>query len=325
MEHTGRDTLADVGEIGALDRVLPLLPPAPQATLGPGDDSAVMRISGDRVVISCDMMIEGPDFSWAWSTPRDVGVKAIASNATDIAAMGAVVVGFEIAVAAPATTPVGVLEELAHGFAEGINALTPQAGVLGGDLSVSPVFTIAVTVLGDLQGRDPVVRSGARVGDVVAVAGELGLSRRGLHELQSAGGDREAIARLRSSSRAVAHHLAPLPPVSLGVEASLAGATAMMDISDGLVLDATRMAKASRVTIELDALDEDALGGGEDHGLLATFPAGGTVPEGFRLVGRVIPPKPQEWVCGAGYEIGSERGGWDPFQDFSAKTSEVSP
>ena len=325
MEHTERDTLAEVGEIGALARVLPLLPPAPQATLGPGDDSAVMRIMGDRVVISCDMMVEGPDFSWDWSTPRDVGVKAIASNATDIASMGAVVVGFEIAVAAPATTPVGVLEELARGFAEGINALTPHAGVLGGDLSVSPVLTIAITVLGDLQGRQPVTRSGARAGDVVAVAGELGLSRKGLLELQEAGRDKEAIARLRSSSRAVAHHLAPMPPVSLGVEAALAGATAMMDISDGLVLDATRMAKASGVTIELDALDEDALAGGEDHGFLAAFPSHSALPEGFRVVGRVIAPRPQEWVCGAGYEIGSERGGWDPFQDFSAKTNEVSP
>lgn len=323
-EHTGK-TLAEVGEVAALARVIPLLPTSAAAVIGPGDDSAVVAIDGGRVVVSCDTMVEGPDFSWTWSTPRDVGVKAIASNATDITSMGATVIGFEIAVAAPPTTPLGVLEELAAGFAEGIRALTPEAGVIGGDLSASPVFTIAVTVLGELRGRTPVTRSGARPGDVLAVAGELGLSRRGLLELHEAQGDAAVIARLRASSAAVAHHLAPFPPVFQGVVAADAGASAMMDISDGLVLDASRMAKASGVTIELDPLDDDALYGGEDHGLLAAFPSGVSLPEGFRRVGDVVARREGVWVSGRGFDLTHERGGWDPFQDFSANSTDVSP
>lgn len=319
MEKPPADTLAAVGERGALARILPLLPPAPLMDLGPGDDSGVLRVPDGRVVVSCDTMIEGPDFRWDWSTPEDVGVKAIASNAADIAAMGATPTAFEIAVAAPADTPVTVLERLARGIAEGISSLAPAAGVLGGDLSTSSVFTIAITVFGDLGGRAPVVRSGARPGDVVAVAGELGLSHAGLRELRQATKEGRSLYTLRASSIAVNHHLAPRPPISLGVVASDAGAHAMMDISDGLVLDASRMADASGVTIELSYLDDDALFGGEDHGLLATFPADCILPEGFRIVGRVLERNLEHPVVGAGFDLGEKRGGWDPFQDFSAE------
>lgn len=325
MSAGREETLAMVGESAALARILPLLPTSTLSELGPGDDSAILRVPDGRVVVSCDMMIEGPDFQWSWSDPHHVGYKAIASNASDIAAMGAVVTAFEIAVAAPGDTPVRVLEELATGFASGIAELAPGAGVSGGDLSLSPVFTIAVTVLGDLQGRSPVTRAGARVGDGVFVAGELGLSRAGYHELVAADGDPVAIAAVKADSVAVAHHLAPKPPVAMGPIASLHGATAMMDISDGLVLDATRMALASGVTIELEPLSDDALNGGEDHGLLACFPDGAVVPEGFQKVGRVITRIPDHPVHGAGYELGGGRGGWDPFQDFSATNTTVSP
>jgi len=322
MSHADDETLGALGENMALARILPLLPLATNLDIGPGDDSAVIALSESRVVISCDMMIEGPDFQWTWSDPEQVGHKAIASNAADIAAMGARVVGFEIAVAAPAHTPIDTLERLARGFASGISALTPGAGVSGGDLSCSPVFTIVVNVLGDLEGRDPVTRSGAKPGDVVAVAGELGLSRKGYRELVGAGDDDKAIQRLKTTSPAVAHHLAPTPPIGLGVVASIAGATAMMDISDGLILDASRMAKASAVTIELGGeglplLDEDALVGGEDHGLLACFPAAQSLPEGFRVVGSVLAAGDQP-VVGSGFDLPDVRGGWDPFQDFSA-------
>ena len=317
MGNAEDETLGSLGENATLARILPLLPSVTQAEIGPGDDSAVINLSEPRIVISTDMMIEGPDFQWSWSDPEQVGYKAIASNAADIAAMGAVVVSFQIALAAPKDTPVAVLERLARGCAAGIAALTPGAGVSGGDLSHSSVFTLAVTVVGDLQGRRPTTRDGAKVGDVVAVAGELGLSHQGYRELLEARGDAQRIQALKATSKAVAHHLAPTPPIGLGVVASAAGATALMDISDGLVLDATRMAHASGVSIELQPLDDNALVGGEDHGLLACFPPDTPIPQGFRTIGRVV-PSGEKPVLGAGYDIPDVRGGWDPFQDFSA-------
>jgi len=318
MSEADATTLGQLGENQALARILPLLPLSDRFELGPGDDAAVVRVSDGRVVVSCDMMVEGPDFTWAWSDPEEVGQKAIASNASDIAAMGASVIAFEIAVAAPAHTPIDRLTRLAQGFARGIALLTPGAGVSGGDLSRSDVFTIAITVLGDLNGHAPVTRFGAQVGDVVAVAGELGLSRQGFELLTSTDGDATLIRELKKTNPAVVHHLAPLPPIALGVAARDAGATAMMDISDGLVLDATRMAKASGVTLQLVPLDHDALIGGEDHGLLACFPSEAVIPEGFRVVGHVVEAGNQP-VIGDGYPMPSGRGGWDPFQDISAK------
>ena len=309
-------TLGEIGESAALGWVLPLLPPGDSVVLGPGDDSALVSLPESQMLISTDMMMQGPDFRFDWSRPADIGFKAIASNAADIAAMGGVVVGYELAVAVPASTPLRMLMGLAEGFAEGIATLTPGAGVFGGDLSRSDVFTIAVTVVGSLQGLPPVVRSGATPGDVLCVAGELGLSHRGLQALLAAGDDELAVAGLVMSDPTVAHHLRPRPPIALGPLAAKAGATAMMDISDGLVLDASRLAKASAVQVVLDpraGLDEDALYGGEDHGLLATFPSSHTPPEGFRQVGVIREGTPGVFL--GERELDAQAGGWDPFRN----------
>ena len=324
----GEPTVASVGEAALLAEILPLLPGADRHLIGPGDDSAVLGTPDGRVVVSSDMMIEGPDFRWDWSQPEQVGFKAIASNAADIAAMGAIPVAFQLAVATPLDTPVSVLRRLANGISQGITELAPASGVSGGDVSVSPVFTIAVTVLGDLEHRAPVTRSGAKTGNIVAVAGELGLSHKGLVRLRQAGGDPDALRALRRSDASVMHHLAPRPPIWLGPVAADAGATAMMDISDGLVLDASRMAIASGVDIELDARyanDDDALFGGEDHGLLATFPATTELPEGFYEVGRVTGASKNPRVVVPGRDLTGRLGGWDPFHDFRANQSVVSP
>lgn len=315
-------TLGEIGESEALSRIIPLLPQAPSVTLGPGDDSAILTVSDSRVVISTDMMIEGPDFRWDWSDPQQVGWKAIASNAADIAAMGATPTAFQISVAAPESTPIGVLLGIARGINAAITALAPLAGVSGGDLSRAPVVTLSVTVLGDLGGRSPVTRSGARPGDALAHAGELGLSHRGLTALQGAKGDRGAIATLKASDPAVTHHLAPRPPIHWGVVAADAGATAMMDVSDGLWMDATRMAIASGVLIELSPdypWDDASLRGGEDHGLLAAFPPGAALPEGFAVIGSIREGSPEPGVVLEGVDMGSTPTGWDPFYGASAK------
>jgi thiamine-monophosphate kinase len=314
--------LGELGESEALAQIIPLLPTAPSVILGPGDDSAILSVPDSRVVISTDMMIEGPDFRWDWSSPEQVGWKAIASNAADIAAMGATPAAFQISVAAPESTRIGVLLGIARGVSDAIAALAPLSGVSGGDLSRAPVVTLSVTVLGDLGGRAPVTRSGAKPGDVLAVAGELGLSHRGLIALQGAGGNPEAIAALKASDAAVAHHLAPRPPIHLGVVANDAGATAMMDISDGLWMDATRMARSSGVMIELTPdypWDEASLMGGEDHGLLAAFPATATVPEGFVVIGSIREASAAPGVVLEGVDLGAQPGGWDPFYGASAK------
>ena len=333
MSSESSTTVGELGERGTLARILPLLPLAQSATVPPGDDSAVSTIQGSQVVTTCDMMIEGPDFRLDWSTPHDIGWKAMASNLADVAAMGARPTGVIVALACPESTSIDVLEAIARGISDGLEAMAPGCGVLGGDLSRAPGLCLSVTVLGELGDIEPVLRSGARVGDVVAVVGELGRSERGLRELQRAtklaGGSLPTAERdqLKASSPYVSHHLAPLAPITAGPLAARAGATAMMDISDGLVLDATRMAEASGVTIDLDQSltnDEEALMGGEDHGLLACFPAGVPLPEGFFAVGRVV-ERGEGPVTVGGEAAPVSRGGWDPYRDFSSVNTDVSP
>jgi thiamine-monophosphate kinase len=294
------DTVASVGEIATLRRIFPRLPPSSATIVGPGDDAAVLKAPDGRYVVTTDMMIAGPDFRWAWSSPADIGWKAAATNLADVAAMGAVPTALVVAIAAPADTPVGVLEAVADGFREACDALAPGCGVVGGDLSVSDAFTVAVTAFGDLQGRPPVLRSGARPGEVVALAGTLGRAARGLRALFADAVDAEGrpdarrAARLAARVPEVAVQRRPQPPISAGVAAAVGGATAMLDVSDGLALDAGRVAEASDVRIELrsDALGEDpasALSGGEDHALLACFPPEAAVPAPFRVIGNVLP------------------------------------
>ena len=322
---TQPDTLRGIGESAALARIFPRLPGSDYADVGPGDDSAVMRAPDSRFVVTTDMMIHGPDFRLAWSTPHDLGWKAAASNLADVAAMGAVPTALVVAIAAPADSPVSLLEGIADGLRDGCHALAPGCGVVGGDLSVSATLTIAVTAFGDLEGRPPVLRSGARVGDIVAVSGVLGRAAAGLRLLFERGTvdghpDAAAAAALRVAEPAlVSAQLAPAPPISDGVLASLAGATAMLDLSDGLALDARRLARASGVTLDLSASavgDRESLDGGEDHSLLATFPAGTALPGGFRAIGTVVPSDEGHGVLVDGRPYG-ERGGWDPYEQWS--------
>jgi thiamine-monophosphate kinase len=322
-EHwTTSPTVADHGEQGVLDEILPLLPQGPGVIVSPGDDAAVIEWPSPTLVTTCDVIVEGPDFRTEWSTGFDVGWKAIASNLADIAAMGAEPRGVIIALAVPPTTSMAAVSDIARGVRDGLTHFAPHCGVWGGDLSISEVVTISVTVVGDLEGRAAVTRSGAKPGNVVAVAGELGASSRGLEALDNASGNPAEIEKLRGQSAVVRAHLRPTPPLHLGVVASKAGATAMMDISDGFLLDATRLARASGVNIDGDAdhfPDDHALTGGEDHGLLACFPSLADVPEGFVVIGRVSAAEGEPGVVTiGGVQPDVQRGGWDPYL-FGAK------
>ena len=333
------DTLDSVGELAALARIIPRLPEAQTALLGPGDDAAVLAADDGRYVVTTDMMIHGPDFRTAWSTMHDLGWKAAATNLSDVAAMGARPTALVVALAAPGNTLVADLEAFADGMRAACTQLAPGCGVVGGDLSASSMLTIAVTAFGDLEGRAPVTRSGARVGDVLAVSGSLGAAARGLALLFERGVDAEgapdaaAAARLRVEHPApLAAQLAPCPPIADGSIAARAGATAMLDLSDGLALDARRLAIASGVALDLDGevlatFGDRALTGGEDHSLLATFPAqveAAGLPGGFVAIGRVIVcprerdgrPLPAVFVDGLRVD---ERGGWDPFEGWAGQ------
>lgn len=319
MEHwSAPPTVADLGEQGVLERILPLLPPGQGVLLGPGDDAAVIDWPARSLVTTCDVLVEGPDFRREWSTGYDIGWKAMASNLADISAMGAVPRGVIIALAVPTSTGMVAVEDIARGVREGLEHFAPGCGVWGGDLSTSDAVTIAVTVIGDLEGRAPITRSGARPGDIVAVAGRLGDSSRGLEALEAASGNPVGIETLRHRSADVIAHLRPDPPLSQGVVAATAGATAMMDLSDGLLIDARRLATASGVSIDLDpdALpDHHALTGGEDHGLFACFPDRAAVPEGFVIIGRVGSGDGDAGrVSVGGVEPSDELGGWDPYR-----------
>ena len=300
------------------------------ALVGPGDDAAVIAAADGRVVATVDTLVHGPDFRLAWSSAFDLGYKAAAVNLADIAAMGATPTALLVALAMPDATRLSFVTSIADGLRAACRDLAPGCRVEGGDLTVSDTLTVAVTALGALAGRAPVLRSGARVGDVVAVAGELGRAARGLRLLfdrftDAAGAPIPIDERVLEPGELtdLAAQLRPSPPVWLGPDAADAGATAMMDVSDGLVLDASRMAAASGVTLALESplLGADpasALGGGEDHALLAAFPADRALPHGFVRVGTVqARGEHAVLVDGRPFE---GRGGWDPYHDWDART-----
>ena len=275
----GSASIGHLTEAGVLARIVPVTaegcedgaragsaPEGPRVEVGPGDDAAVVRLASPRLVVSTDTLTEGEDFLLDATCGEWIGAKAAVQNLADIAAMGARPSALVVAVTAPAQTPLGSLPE----------------------------------------GSAPVLRSGARAGDVLAIGTErLGRSGAGLAWILAG---RAADTRAREL---VAWHNAPDPDLALGwagarEEDGTAIASAMLDVSDGLVRDAGRIARASGVVIDLDhgalapdaealadaarALDADAwewvLHGGEEHAMLATFPAD-RVPMGFRRIGAV--------------------------------------
>ncbi len=312
------DSLAGLGEFAVIDRLVAGRKQPAGVAVGPGDDAAVVLAGDGRTVVSTDMLVEGRHFRLDWSSPHDVGRKAIAQNAADIEAMGAAATAFVVAFGAPGDTPAAMTSELADGM--WLEARKLRAGIVGGDLVSAPQWVISVTVLGDLAGRAPVLRAGARVGDTLAVAGGLGRSAAGYHLWHN---DIDGFEALR------ALHLVPEPPYGQGAVAADGGATAMTDVSDGLLADLGHIADASAVGINVSttalAVDRAAvaeaaavagvdawawvLGGGEDHALVATFC--GLPPQGWRTIGTVIEGPPRVLVDG---DVWHGSPGWQSFE-----------
>lgn len=170
--------VADLTEEQLLALIVPELPLGSSTLLGPGDDAAIVAAPDGRFVVTTDVLVEDRHFRRAWSSGEDVGRRAAVQNLADVAAMGAVPTSLVVTLAVPGELDVAWVVGLARGLAAVCGPL--GVGVVGGDLSGSPLVVVSVAAHGDLQGRPPVLRSGARVGDVVAHAGVLGRSAAGL-------------------------------------------------------------------------------------------------------------------------------------------------
>jgi thiamine-monophosphate kinase len=301
-------TLADVGEFGLISELVALFPQGDHVLIGPGDDAAVLRVKAGHVVVSTDLMVEGRHFRRDWASAADVGHRAAAQNLSDINAMGGRATSLTVGLAAPADLPVQWALDFARGFAE--ECALVGASVVGGDLTRADQVVIAVTVLGSCT-QAPVVRSGARPGDVLAICGRQGWAAGGLSVLGRG---------FRSPRVLVEAYRRPEPPYDAGRVAAEAGATSLIDISDGLLAEAGHLAADSGVAIDVRAgsfevpeplqavgaaLGADPmqfiLGGGDDHALLATYPADAPVPEGWTVIGAVAEGSGVT-VDGAAYE-----------------------
>jgi thiamine-monophosphate kinase len=259
--------------------------------LGPGDDAAVLSVDGD-LVVSSDVLVEGRHFRTEWSTGEDVGWRAAVQNLADVDAMGAVPTALQVTLAAPPSLPV----DWVLAFADGLRlACEPHGvGVVGGDLSGADSIHVGVTAIGETHGLEMVTRADAMPGDVLAVSAPLGAAAAGLALLLADIREGEAVGLFRR----------PRPFIGAGLEAALRGATAMLDISDGLLRDAGRIARASEVGLAIDSaavpvhlaavsaarqLGVDAtawaLTGGEDHHMLATFRQSSVLPPGWTVIG----------------------------------------
>ena len=353
--------LRDTSECELLARIFPIYAGSGHVDegsvpVGPGDDAAVVGAPGGSVVATTDSMVRGLDWRDDWSSAHDVGVKLAAQNLADIAAMGAEPTALLVSLAADPDLEVAWAVDLARGMA----SLASRAGapVVGGDLSGAPagVVVVSVTALGDLRGRAPVLRSGARPGDVVAVCGSLGRSGGGLALLHRGEGARGAAvwdepgcsdgdgsgpdagsSRSAAVRALVTYHRAPVPPWQAGPRAAASGAHALIDVSDGLVTDLTRIARASGVGVDLDAavlrerfaagpltvaLGEheawhQVLTGGEEHSLVGAFADEVSLPQDpdhpWVVIGRVLaagPDGPRVTVDGV---VPDHARGWDHF------------
>jgi thiamine-monophosphate kinase len=311
-------SISQIGEFGLIARVTARLEAGPTCLLGPGDDAAVVVAPDSRIVASTDVLVEGRHFRRDWSSATDVGHRAAAANLADIAAMGAAPTALLVALCVPPDLDVSWAEELADGLSA--EAAKVGASVVGGDMSGSPTLTVAVTALGDLRGFAPVVRSGAQPGDVVALAGRVGYAAAGYTVLSRG---------FRTPKLLVDAYRRPDVPYSAGLAAARLGATAMVDVSDGLLSDLGHIATASVVGIDVrrDAFEipdqmRDAasalgvdpylwvLAGGEDHALAATFPPDVELPSywtriGFVHLGNGVTVDGRSW---------QGRTGWDHFR-----------
>jgi thiamine-monophosphate kinase len=281
-----RRTVADLGEFGLIEAIQKHLPAAPEDEIWSGDDAAVVESPEDKLVLTTDVLVEGIDFDLGYFPAASVGVRAMAVNASDIAAMGGIPTHAVATLALPSHTDF----EIVDGMAEGLASAGAFIGVtlVGGDISEASEISIAVAVVG--SAKYVVARSGAQPDELICVTGTLGGAAGGLRVLrEQIQGDEDSRPSL---AKLAMRQLAPTPRIKEGRYIAGLGATAMIDVSDGLLADLTHVLDASGcgcridpdavpVDESLDALEsiagidplELALTGGEDYELLFTIPA----------------------------------------------------
>ncbi len=288
-------TVGDVGEFRLVAALTGRFAQVAEVRLGPGDDAAVIEVPGGEVVCSLDMLVQDRHFRLDWSSASDIGHKAVAANLSDINAMGGRTTALLVGLAAPANLEAAWATEFADGLA--VEAEMVGASIVGGDVTQADSIMVSIAAIGRCE-HAVVRRSGARPGDLVALAGRQGWAAAGFAVLGRG---------FRSPRVVVDAHRLPEPPYDAGPEAAALGATSMIDISDGLLQDVGHLASASQVAIGLRsgqfevaeplhavgaALGVDpmrfVLTGGDDYSLVATFPRGTELPERWREVGSVL-------------------------------------
>ncbi|MCW2547674.1 MAG: thiamine-monophosphate kinase [Mycobacterium sp.] len=278
--------IKDIGEFDLISRLASAVG-VPASPEGPGDDAALVTVATGRLVATTDLLIEGTHFRRDWSSAYDIGRKAAAQNLADVAAMGARPTVLLLGLGAPGGFPLADFDAIAAGVRD--ECAAAGAVLVGGDLVRAPQLVLSGTALGDVDAFGPVLRSGAQPGDVVGIVGRLGWAAAGLRLLRAG----------TSEGPLVDAHRCPQPPYDAGPALAQAGATAMCDVSDGLIGDAGHLAEASGVTIDLDlaalralaapgVTDDELLAGGEDHALAFTAPPGAQLPDDAVIVGRVL-------------------------------------
>lgn len=326
------------GELELIRRIAARVGVRGGVSTGIGDDAAVLD---DGTVLALDMVVDGVHVSRGTHSPADIGHTALAVNLSDVAAMGAVPVAALVGLGVPEGLTGDEVDEMYAAMEQLAEA--NGMSIAGGDVSSSPVLTLSVAIVGRTPaGVRPVLRSGGRDGDLLVVTGPLGASAAGLMLLQDpllapSGPEREAL---------VAAHLRPVPMVDDGMHLAEAGATAMIDISDGLLLDADRVARASGLVAEIDlasvpiapGLGEmagelpsgtgaDAGGGGngdatgtlalfaatagEDYQLLAAVPPSAGLEPHVTVVGRLTGGEPGVRAMLDGRDVTPSRLGWE--------------
>jgi len=310
--------------------------PSSAVHLGVGDDAAILSPSGETdLVLSCDAFVEGTHFLLKTHPAESVGYKSLARATSDLAAMGATPRYFLLTLALPKNLTSSWLDDFLRGMARAAREL--GISVIGGDTTAAAVVSIGITVLGEIAPGQAVQRSGARRGDLIYVSGKLGRAQLGLDLVL--GGE----ARNPKFRAAVQPHLYPKIQIALGAWLAREHlATAMMDISDGLSTDLTRLCQAShvgarvyadkipQVTIpdlaakrlsrrKLDPL-KMALHGGDDYELLFTVSPRHAkkiqqVPNSSRLVavGEITINRKLEMIDSTGKKHPLKPQGWDPF------------
>lgn len=275
------------GELAAIERIRARLGEAPAGQVWAGDDAAVVAgpAQGERLLLAADAVVAGVHADLALVGLDDLGWKALVANLSDVAAMGGRPGHAVVTVAGPASTD---LDQLYQGLVEA--ASTWACPIVGGDLVNSATLVVTVAVTGTVAGP-PVLRSGAAPGHAVMVTGALGGSAAGLAVLRSGRAEAGALEQALSE-----RHRRPRPRVAEGLVAAGAGATAMIDVSDGLATDLRHLAQSSGVGVALElvpvaegATEAEALGGGEDYELVLTCPDPEAMAAAFTAAGLAAP------------------------------------